>query len=493
MIAIYDKSLMEMCARKGCPRRLSNKKLLSILILAVLAGILAGCGNSGAAGPESAEKGGGGGGKGGGRRAGGGGDVPVTVALAATKDVPVEVQVIGNVEAYSTISVRAQVTGQITEVFFKEGDFVKKDDQLFTIDPRPLQAALNQMQANLSKDEAVLGQAEANQKKDEAQARFVESQAQRYAQLFDQKIVSKDQAEQFRANADAIAQTVQADKATIESVKASIGASRAAMENARVQLGFTTIRSPITGRTGNLTVKQGNIATANSQELVTIVQVEPIYVTFAVPEAQLTAVKKYMAVGKLPVRVRQQDDSSIEEVGTLTFVDNSVDMTTGTIKLKGTFPNADHKLWPGQFVRVNLRLTTRKDAVVVPNESVQTGQNGSFIYVVKPDRTVESRPVMVGARVDQDMVIESGIQPGDTVVTEGQLRLAPGSRVMVRDGRGGGRGRGAAEGGGGRGGEGGREGRGGEGGDKQGGGRDSGGREGGGGKTERGRGEKTKS
>jgi len=463
---------MYMCARYGCPRHVSIEKLVSILLLSLITIFLAACGNSAAGGPEAAEKGGGGGGGKGGGRKGGGGDVPVTIATAATKDVPVEVQVIGNVEAYTTISVRAQVTGQITNVFFKEGDFVKKDDPLFTIDPRPLEAALNQMQANLSKDEAVLGQAQANLAKDQAQARFVESQAQRYSQLFDQKIVSKDQAEQFRANADAIAQTVVADRAAIESVKASIGASHAAIENAKVQLGFTNIRSPITGRTGNLTVKQGNIANANSQELVTIVQVEPIYVTFAVPEAQLTAVKRYMAVGKLPVRVRQQDDASPEEVGTLTFVDNSVDMTTGTIKLKGTFPNTDHKLWPGQFVRVNLRLTTRRDAVTVPNESVQTGQNGSFIYVVKPDRTVESRPVTVGARVDQDMVIESGIQAGETVVTEGQLRLAPGSRVAVRDGRGGGRGRGAGEGGGGRGAsEGGAEG-----GGREGGGRPEGGR-----------------
>jgi len=176
--------------------------------------------------------------------------------------------------------------------------------------------------------------------------------------------------------------------------------------------------------------------------------------------------------------VRLQDDASAEEVGILTFVDNTVDMTTGTIRLKATFPNTDHKLWPGQFVRVNLRLTTRRDAVVVPNESVQTGQNGSFIYVVKGDRTVESRPVTVGSRVDQDMVIEAGIQSGETVVTEGQLRLAPGSRVAVRDGRGGGRGRGAGEGGK-------------EGGGREGGGREGGGREGGG--TEGGRGEKTKS
>lgn len=409
MIAFYAKSLMPKLSRPGCHRQRNAGKSLSILILAIIFAVfLAACGS----GAASAEGGGdkGGGGKGGAKK-GGGGDVPVTVAKASTKDVPVEVQVIGNVEAYTTISVRAQVTGQITNVYFKEGDYVKKDDQLFSIDRRPLEAVLNQMQASVAKDQATLGQAEANLAKDSAQAKFLESQAGRYAQLFEQKIVSRDQAEQFRANADAMAQTVAADRAAIESVKATMGASRAAVENARVQLGFTSIPSPINGRTGNLTVKQGNIATANSQELVTINQVEPIYVTFAVPEAQLTAVKKYMAVGRLPVRARPQDDPTGEETGTLTFVDNAVDMTTGTIKLKGVFPNTDHKLWPGQFVRVVLRLTTRKDAVTVPNEAVQTGQNGSFIYVVKADRTVESRTVAVGARVDQDMVIESGLKP----------------------------------------------------------------------------------
>jgi multidrug efflux system membrane fusion protein len=368
----------------------------------------------------------------------GGGDVPVTVASAAQKSVPVEVQVIGNVEAYSTISLRAQVTGQLEKMFFHEGDYVKKDALMFTIDRRPLEAALNQVKANLARDEAALGQAQANLKRDEAQARYAESQANRYAQLFDQKIISRDQAEQLRANADAIAQAVAADRATIESAKAAIGASRANVANAEVQLSYTDIKSPIDGRTGNITVKQGNVVTANNMEMMTINQVEPIYVTFAVPESQLTAIKTYMAQGKLPVKARPQDDPGGEETGTLTFVDNTVDTTTGTIKLKGTFPNHDHKLWPGQFVRVTLRLTTQHNAIVVPNEAVQTGQNGSFIYVVKQDRTVESRPITVGARVDQDMVIESGLEPGETVVTQGQLRLAPGSRIVVRDPNGGG-------------------------------------------------------
>jgi membrane fusion protein, multidrug efflux system len=442
---------MHISALHGCDGQRSSKKFVPILLLIAIPLILfTSCSDSGSAAAAGA---GAPPGKGGGRRGGGGGDVPVTVAVATQKNVPVEVQVIGNVEAYSTISMKAQVAGQLTEVHFHEGDYVKKGDLLFRIDPRPLEAALNQAEANLAKDRAALGQYEANLAKDSAQARYTEAQATRYSQLFQSGIISKDQAEQLRANADAVAQAVQADQAAIGSAKAAIGASQAAADNARVQLGFTTITSPITGRTGNLTVKQGNVVTANNMELTTINEVEPIYVTFSVPESQLPAIKRYMAQGKLPVRCRPQDEEGGEETGVLTFVDNAVDMTTGTIKLKGTFPNADHKLWPGEFVRVTLRLTTQANAVVVPNQAVQTGQNGAFVYVVKEDHTVDSRAVTPGARVDQDMVIESGLQAGETVVTEGQLRLAPGSRIVVRDGRGGGRegggGGGRREGGGG--------------------------------------------
>jgi multidrug efflux system membrane fusion protein len=367
--------------------------------------------------------------------------VPVTVAVASQKDVPVEVQVIGNVEAYTTISVKAQAGGQLTKVSFSEGDYVKTGDLLFTIDQRPLEAALSLATANVAKDEAALGQAQANLSRDTAQNKYTEANAARYAELFQAGVVSKDQSEQLRASADASGQALAADRAAIASAQAAIGASKAAIDNARVQLGYTSIRSPIDGRTGNLSVKQGNVVMANSQELVTINQVEPIYVTFAVPEAQLPAIKRYMAERKLAVRAGPQDSPEDEETGTLTFIDNAVDMTTGTIKLKGTFPNSDRKLWPGQFVRVTLRLTIQSNAIVVPNQAVQTGQNGSFVYVVKQDRTVEMRPVSTGARVDQDMVVDQGLQAGETVVTEGQLRLAPGSRVVVRDGRGGGRSR----------------------------------------------------
>ena len=433
---------MSITAAGGDVDSRGSLKRFCILIVAFIALVsLCGCSNSGASAAGEPPKGGGGRGGGkGGRRGMGGGDVPVTTAVAAQRDVPVEVQVIGNVEAYSTISVKAQVTGQLVEANFQEGDYVRKGERLFKIDPRPLQAALHQAEANLAKDQAAEGQARAMLARDEAQARYNKAQADRYAQLYEQRIISRDQAEQLRANADASAQAVEADKATIESSRAAIGASRAMVENARVQLNYTDIYSPIDGRTGNVSVKVGNVVMANSMELMTINQVEPIYVTFSVPEAQLPAIKRYMDEGRLPVRAKPQDEASSEETGVLTFVDNTVDVTTGTIRLKGTFANKDHKLWPGEFVRVTLRLTTQRDAVVIPNEAVQTGQNGSFVYVVKSDRTVESRPVVTGARVNQDMVVNQGLEPGETVVTEGQLRLAPGSRVILRDGRGGGRG-----------------------------------------------------
>ena len=423
-------------ACKGPGRFLQVLRNLCVIGVSLL--FLYGCSSGGAS--TSGAPGGGPGGKGG-RRGGAAGDVPVTVAVASQKDVPVEVQVIGNVEAYTTISVKAQVGGQLTKVSFSEGDYVKTGDLLFTIDQRPLEAALSLATANLARDEAALGQAQANLSRDTAQNKYVEANATRYAELFQAGVVSKDQSEQLRASADASGQALAADKAAIASAQAAIGASKAAIDNARVQLGYTSIRSPIDGRTGNLSVKQGNVVMANSQELVTINQVEPIYVTFAVPEAQLPAIKRYMAERKLAVRAGPQDSPEDEETGVLTFIDNSVDTTTGTIKLKGTFPNTDHKLWPGQFVRVTLRLTIQPNAIVVPNQAVQTGQNGSFVYVVKQDRTVEMRPVSTGARVDQDMVVDQGLQAGETVVTEGQLRLAPGSRVVVRDGRGGGRSR----------------------------------------------------
>jgi len=436
---------------------------LGTTTLAFLA--MQGCGNKTEADstPGKGPGGPGGGGRGG-RGRGEGGPVPVVVATAVEKDVPINIDVIGNVEAYSTISVKAQVGGQLTNVHFQEGDYVKKNDELFTIDPRPFQAQLSQVQAQLSqaqansaRDTAALRQAEANLARDTANQKYAEAESGRYAKLFDQGIVSREQSDQIRANADALSQTILADKAAIESARAQLNADKAAIanaeamiDNAKVQMSYTSIRSPIDGRTGNLAVKQGNIVAPNTMELMTIAEVHPIYVTFSVPEAQLGQIKKYMAQGKLPVIARPQDDSSGGQTGVLTFIDNTVDPTTGTIKLKGTFQNEDNRLWPGEFVRVTLRLTMRNNAVVVPNQAVQTGQDGQFVYVVKQDRTVEMRPVVTGTRVDQDLVVDSGLTAGETIVTEGQLRLAPGSRVQFGGGRGGpggGGGRGFPEGG----------------------------------------------
>jgi multidrug efflux system membrane fusion protein len=360
----------------------------------------------------------------------------------------VVIEVIGNVEAYSTISVKAQVGGEMTKVSFHEGDYVKKGDLLFTIDPRPYEASLNQAIATVAKDQALLGQAKANLARDAANLRYQQSQANRYSELFKGGIISKDQSEQLSATADATNEAVAADKAAIDSADAETAAAKAAVDQARVQLGYTRYSAPIDGRTGNLNIKQGNIVAANSAELFTITEVEPIYVTFSVPEAQLADIKRYMAEHKLSVRARLQDEAATEETGVLTFVDNAVDTTTGTIKLKGTFQNTDRKLWPGQFVRVTLQLSTRPNAVIVPNQAIQTGQNGTFVWVVKPDRSVEIRDVTASLRVDQDMVVDRGLESGETVVTEGQLRLAPDSHVSVRDGRGGpGGGRGGRGGG----------------------------------------------
>jgi multidrug efflux system membrane fusion protein len=355
----------------------------------------------------------------------GGGTVPVVVAKAVLKDVPTDVQAVGNVESYLTVTVKAQVSGEITEVFFREGDSVAKGARLFTIDSRTYQGQLNQAQANLNKDQAVLAQLEANLARDQAQEKYAQAAAARHAELFERRLVAKELMEQTRANAEAVSAAVRADMAAIQSARASIEATRAAVENAKVMLGYTVIRSPLDGRTGNIDVKQGNVISPNTT-LMTITQLEPIYVTFSVPEARLKEIRKSQ-----PVMVSTQDDPTSQQTGQLTFIDNTVDPTTGMIRLKGTFANKDHKLWPGQFVRATLRLGMKRDSLVVPNQAVQTGQDGPYVFVVKEDRTVESRPVTTGVRAEQNIVIENGLQPGEVVVTEGQLRLAPGTKVGI--------------------------------------------------------------
>jgi len=376
--------------------------------------------------------------------------VPVVTATVAQRDVPVEIQAIGNVEAFETVSIRSQVTGTVTEVLFNEGDFVKKGDHLFSIDPRPYEAQLEQAKANLSRDNALLAQAEAQLARDKAQADYLQLTSQRNGELVERGIISKDVAQQSQAAAAANNAAVKADAAAVESARAQLQAQKAVVDSAEVMLTYTTITSPINGRTGNLSMKSGNLATANATELVTIAQVEPVFVTFSVPATNLPAVRAHTPSDPLAVVATPQDSQSMPVKGNLTFIDNSVDPTTDTIKLKARFENSDHRLWPGQFARVNLRVTTLQHAVIVPSQAIQTGQDGQFVFVVKPDTSVEQRTVTAAQRVNDDIVVESGLKPGETIVTEGQLRLEPGSKVQTGGGRDGGGGERGGRGGRGR-------------------------------------------
>lgn len=356
--------------------------------------------------------------------------VPVVAGVVTQKDVPIELRVIGAVEAYSVVAVKPQVSGELTKAHFAEGQFVNKGDALFTIDPRPFETSLRQAEANLAKSTAQEKQAEANLARDEAQFKTASSQADRYSNLLDGGVVSRDQYDQVRTNAESLAESVRADKANVETARKTIEADKASVQSARLQLSFTTVRAPIEGRTGSLVIHQGNLVrVGDATPLVVINQVNPIRVSFSAPEKQLAEIRSYLAKGKLMARVSQQNDGAHPEIGAVDFVDNAVDNTTGTIKLKATFANKERKLWPGQFVNVVLTLTTRTGATVAPTQAIQTGQQGQYVFVVKPEQTVEMRPVVVAHAVANESVIESGLKPGEIVVTDGQLRLLPGAKV----------------------------------------------------------------
>ena len=370
-----------------------------------------------------------------------GGSALVTTVAVVQKAVPVDIRVTGNVEEYTAIRVKAQVGGQLIKVNFQEGQDVKKGDLLFQIDPRPYDEAIRQVEANLARDTALLRQAQANLQRDLASEKYARDQAARYQRLFSEGIMSKQQADQYASDAESKGEGVKADQAAIESAQAAIGADTANLANAKLQRAYCEIRSPIDGRTGNVAIEEGNLVRTSDAELVVINQVHPIYVTFSVPETRLADVKKYMAAGKLAVIASQSDAPEKTETGTLTFVDNAVDSTTGMVKLKGTFPNTNGRLWPGQFVNVVLRLTTMPNALVAPLKAVQIGPDGEYAYVIGKDMKAELRPVVTGLRLNDEVVVEKGLQSGETVVTEGHLRIAPG--MTVRTGARGAGGRGA--------------------------------------------------
>jgi multidrug efflux system membrane fusion protein len=357
---------------------------------------------------------------------------PVLVSKAMLKSVPIEIQSVGNAEAYSSVSVKSQVGGELTVVDFKEGTDVRKGDRLFVIDPRPYEAQVAQAEAALAKDKAQLQAAQANLSKEIAQEEFAQAQAKRYSELLQKGLLAPDSAEQINAQAKAASEAVRADRAEIDSMQANIAADQAALDRAKLQLEYCTIRSPIDGRTGQLMVKQGNVVKATDVELVTINQLHPIYVTFTVPEINLPLIKARMAAGKVSVVVYLQGQDEAVETGTLTFVENIVDSATGTIRLKALFDNRADKLWPGQFVRVVVRSNDSSNSIVVPVSAVQTRQDGKFVFVVKPDMTVEARAVLPGRTIERDVVIEKGLSEGESVVTTGQLRLVPGSRIQIK-------------------------------------------------------------
>jgi multidrug efflux system membrane fusion protein len=332
--------------------------------------------------------------------------VPVSVTSAIQKSIPVRLQAIGNVEAFSTVSIKARVDGQINSVNFKEGQELRKGEVLFRIDARPYEATLKQAEANALRDAAARDQAL--------------SQERRYKELLEKNFISKEAYAQIATNA--------------QTAEATARASQAALENARLNVEYCTIVSPLDGYAGKVLLQVGNLVKANDvSPLVIINQVRPIYVNFAVPEQTLGSLRGYMASGPLAVEVTLSGEANVLAEGRLIFVDNAVDPTTGTIKLRGQFDNKDASLWPGQFVNVRVRLFDQTDAILIPARSVQTGPEGQYVYVVKADKTAELRKVTV-ERSEGEQVVVKGLAKDEQVVTRGALRLAPGVRVEIRSG-----------------------------------------------------------
>jgi multidrug efflux system membrane fusion protein len=355
---------------------------------------------------------------------------PVTIAKAVQETVPFEIRVVGSATASAVVQVKSQIAGQIDSVGFTEGQNVEKGAVLFEIDSRPYQEALKQAQATYAKDMAQLKQAEANLGRDNAQLQYAQADAARNEQMFKEGIVAKQQFDQVKTNADVYRESVRASQAAIDSANAAVQSDLAMIDRAKLDLTYCRITAPISGRTGNLLMHAGNLVPANgSNAMVVIHQVTPIFVSFNVPEANLAAIRRLQAQRPLEVTAMMQDGSNRSAKGRLTVIDNAVDMTTGTIPLKATFDNRDGLLWPGQYVNVVVQLETIQNAVLVPAESVQAGQRGQFVYVVKADSTVEPRPVKTGKTYQNRMIIEQGVSAGETVVTDGFLRLAPGAKI----------------------------------------------------------------
>ena len=328
----------------------------------------------------------------------------VVTALSSQRDVPVLLRAIGTIEASESVSIKAQISGELTRVAFREGQEVQKGALLFQLDPRVYQAVVKKAEASLARNRVILD----NARKD----------YERYALLVKEGIVTHEQAEGYRTRS--------------ESAVADVAADQANLENARAQLAYCTISAPISGTLGVLAVDRGNVVKANETSLVTINRISPVHAGFTVPEKELAEIKRQMARGTLAIEAEVPGTMVLKEKGSLTFIDNTVDPATGTIRLKGAFENRQKRLWPGQFTNISLVLAVKENAVVVPSQALQTGQKGQFVFVVKPDSTAEIRPVVAGPVAHDVTVIEKGLAAGEQVVIDGQMRVVPGAKVDTK-------------------------------------------------------------
>lgn len=387
--------------------------------------------------------------------------VPVTVATAMSQVVPIEVHTIGNVLAFSTVNVTPQVTGQLTKVDFTQGQFVKKGDLLFQIDPRQYQATLDQAlgnvakdtamiqsaKANMAKDKATIGQFEANLKKDKASLAYADLEKSRYATLVNQGVVSHEQSDQYNTNAATADATIQADQKAIENARAVVQGDQAAIDtakgtleadqgvadNAKLQLSWTTIRSPMDGRTSSLNVYEGNIVNpTGAMPLCSINQVDPIYVTVAVPEQYLNDLRRSQQDGTLKLQALIEGRKTDYVDGTISFMENTVNTSTGTIAMRASFANKDFRLYPGQFVDVIISMPPKGPSVTVPTRAVQNTQQGTSVYIVQSDNSVKLTTIKAGQASGDFTAVQEGVNVGDVVVTDGQLQLSPGAKVQIQ-------------------------------------------------------------
>jgi len=360
--------------------------------------------------------------------------VPVEIATATQSDVPIQIKSIGSVESISAVAVHSQVEGTLQAVHFTPGQEVKKGDLLFTIDPRPLQAMVAQANANLAKAVAAVDQGKQVLAKDQATATNARTIMRRDVTLVENGVISREEYDNAVAASQAADATVRADQSAVDSLNAAAKAEQANVRNAQIQLSYSSIRAPIEGKTGNLVVTTGNLVRANdTTPMITITQASPIYVTFTVPEPDFLRIREYANHENFRAEVSIPGGSQSAQGGKLSLIDNTVDASTGTIRLKATFENSDRLLYPGLFTNVVLTLGTQQQAVVVPSQAVQIGQDNSFVYTVKPDMIVEVRKVKTGPTFNEMIVIDEGLNPGDKVVTDGQLRLVPGATVQAKD------------------------------------------------------------